>query len=113
MSKAYDATKEHAPFDRSAKGERNTHPNKNLSSKHPYSGKTAARQDAEVIMSHIFPIFFVVDTETGVIDKTVERNDQPLPLAKKHFVMADHITLARYNELVDNLPKILLTDVQF
>lgn len=43
MTKLHDATKEHAPFDRSksAKSERNPHPNKNLSTKHPYSGKQA------------------------------------------------------------------------
>lgn len=36
----YDATKEHTPFDRTSKGKSDgRHPNKNLHSKHPVSGK--------------------------------------------------------------------------
>lgn len=42
MSKFYDATKEHAKFDRSEKGTRNTHPNKNIKGKNPYSGKVVS-----------------------------------------------------------------------
>ena len=39
-NKPYDATKEHAPFDRTAKGKSTgRHPNKNLQSKHPVTGK--------------------------------------------------------------------------
>lgn len=42
MSKFYDATKEHKPFDRTAKGNavKGRHPNKNIKGKNPYSGKT-------------------------------------------------------------------------
>lgn len=40
--KAYDATKEHAPLDRSQKSDKKgRHPNKNLKTKHPVSGKYA------------------------------------------------------------------------
>jgi hypothetical protein len=40
MAKYYDATKEHAPVDKSRlKDSKGRHPNKNLGSKHPVSGK--------------------------------------------------------------------------
>ncbi len=64
-------------------------------------------------MATLTPMYFVVTTATGVITKTVQRSSQPAPLSSQHFVQADHVTLTRYNELVENLPKILLTDVQF
>jgi hypothetical protein len=64
-------------------------------------------------MAHPLSIYFVVETATGVIQRIVERNSQPLPLATRHFVASDHVTLTRYNALVDALPDILLTDVQF
>jgi hypothetical protein len=39
--KAYDATKEHAPLDRSPKSDKKgRHPNKNIKGKNPYSGNT-------------------------------------------------------------------------
>lgn len=38
--KPYDASKEHAPFDRTRKTDgKGKHPNKGLSSKHPVTGK--------------------------------------------------------------------------
>lgn len=37
-NKAYDATKEHAPVERSAQPSK-THPNKGRKGKNPYSGK--------------------------------------------------------------------------
>lgn len=42
MAKFYDATKEHAPFDRTDAGKSNKgrHPNKNIKGKNPYSGKS-------------------------------------------------------------------------
>jgi hypothetical protein len=64
-------------------------------------------------MSVHLHIYFVVETATGIIEKTVERDSQPLPLATRHFVLADNVTLTRYNLLVEALPAILLTDVQF
>jgi hypothetical protein len=40
MTKFYDATKEHAPFDRSKKTDGvKRHPNKNADTKHPVTGK--------------------------------------------------------------------------
>ncbi|WP_278939114.1 hypothetical protein [Pseudomonas helleri] len=41
-NKYYDATKEHAPFDRSGNKDRaGRHPNKGVKGKHPVTGKTA------------------------------------------------------------------------
>jgi hypothetical protein len=64
-------------------------------------------------MSTHLNIYFVVETATGIIEKIVERENQPLPLATRHFVLSDNVTLTRYNRLVEALPDILLTDVQF
>lgn len=42
MAKPYDATKEHAPVDKTRlKDSKGRHPNKGLNTKHPVSGKTA------------------------------------------------------------------------
>lgn len=41
MSKFYDATKEHKPFDRSKTASKG-HPNKNVKGKNPYSGKVVS-----------------------------------------------------------------------
>lgn len=43
MAKFYDATKEHAPFEKSeAKNKSKGHPNKGLKGKNPYSGKVVS-----------------------------------------------------------------------
>lgn len=43
MAKYYDATKEHAPVDKTTrlKESKGRHPNKGLKTKHPVTGKTA------------------------------------------------------------------------